>query len=264
MHHSLKKYCVRMQLADPLPTSPPQTYHLSSSYSDILSFLGLSLSDYNLGFATQDALFAWLARSPCAHVLVTRYHSPDYSPTHKDGVDERPLRRAFVRYFQTCTLPPIASDDGTASVLAWGDRDAKLQVALAHFGKTEEHAALLLAGRAQLRARAILNGTNVQQWTGVLGMPVRYIMDETKERLDAQTNGPSVEGVAGWQRALLEMSDEEVRALVVKVKEELDAAGRLEFDWRAAKAAKEERKRLKALAESQEPAAAEPAGTNGM
>lgn len=36
------------------------------------------------------------------------------------------------------------------------------------------------------------------------------------------------------------------RVLTVAVKEELDAAGKLEFDWRAAKAAKLERKKQQA------------------
>ena len=76
-------------------------------------------------------------------------------------------------------------------------------------------------------------------------------MDEVKERLsDAATLTPGfvpLDGVGAWQQALVDMSDEDVRTLVVQTKEDMVKAGRLEFDWQAAKAAKLERKRLKEL-----------------
>ena len=104
----------------------------------------------------------------------------------------------------------------------------------------------------QNRAKEILNGTNVQLWTGLQGMPVRFVMDEVKERLSSMPavgSAPAMamDEVQVWQRVWLEMSDDEVRALVVNVKEELQEKGELEFDWRAAKAAKLERKRQKEL-----------------
>ena len=174
-----------LQLAEPLATSPPQTYYLSSSYADILAYLGLSFERWSAGFTTQDALFAWLTSCPCANVLAARYRAPDYVSSSEDDVGSRPLRRAFIRYLQTCVLPAPPAGDG-AALLASADpeqRAAKLDAALRHFGKAEEHAALLATARAQLRSREILNGTNVQAWTGVMGMPVRLLMDEVKERL---------------------------------------------------------------------------------
>ncbi|OBZ71311.1 hypothetical protein A0H81_08338 [Grifola frondosa] len=49
-----------------------------------------------------------------------------------------------------------------------------------------------------------------------------------------------------WELALFDMSLEQVQALVKQVKDEMQEQGKLEFDWRAAKALKEEQKRLKA------------------
>lgn len=197
------------------------------------------------GFTSEEDVFKWAATSPFILPLVARYRAADYTPSIKDT---RPLRQHFVKYLQTHDVDVVPAESSAVFAVPGNETlDEKVQAALRYFGKQEEHAKLLHKGRAQRRARAILNGTNVQEWTGVRGMPIRFILDEVKERLSA-TNAAGApaavaDAVPGWQNALLETADEEVRKLVVKAKEELDEAGKLAFDWRTAKAASLERKR---------------------
>ncbi|KAI0720474.1 hypothetical protein C8T65DRAFT_633122 [Cerioporus squamosus] len=243
-----------LKLAEPIQTAPPQTYYLSTSMRDIVAFFDLSMHRWEQGFATQEDIFEWIATSPFVLPLVARYRSSEYKASCKERVDSRPMRLDFIRYLQNPTFKPPAT--AASAVFASSEnRQEKLDAALKFFGKDKEHAELLFAGHAQRRAREILRGRTVQEWTGVEGMPVRFIMEEVKDRLSATTLSPSeaavnhAKEVPVWQRALLRMSDEEVRALVVEVKEDLAKAGRLAFDWRAAKAAKQEKKRQKELAE---------------
>ena len=245
--HSPQTHPCTIQLIKPLPTSPPQTYRLSDSYHDILAFFGIPFDHYATGFTTQEELFAWVTLSPAAYVLAARYRSPDYVPPFQ-GSDARPMRRAFFTYLQTCDLPPLVQSP-TAELLASTDktqRDAKVAAALEYFGKAEDHARILLVARIQRRAKEILNGKNVEAWTSAKGMPIKLIMDKVKERLSL-TARQLVEEVPRWQCALLDMSDDEVRIYVVEVKEEMQAAGKLQFDWRGAQAAKQERKKMQQL-----------------
>lgn len=231
---------IPFQLAEPIG-SPSQTYYLSSSMSDILAFLGLSMERWRRGFATQDEVVQWVATSPFAASFAARLKSGESKLLPKEKGEGRPMRQKFISFLKQHEFDTTTDSVFTSS----GDREKKMHEALRYFGKDKEYAAILDIERAGKRAKVILNGTNVQNWTGANGMPVRYILDEVKVRLAARSSGtePVVsEEVPTWQRALLDMSDEEVRELTVTVKEELDAAGKLAFDWRAAKAAKMKKK----------------------
>ncbi|KAI9058271.1 hypothetical protein FKP32DRAFT_1688728 [Trametes sanguinea] len=246
-----------LKLAEPVG-SPPRTFYLSDNVSDILSFLGLSMERWQRGFATQDELLHWVASSPFAIAFAEYMKSKGGVPADKPRTEGRPLRQKFIAFLQEHTFPP--GSEGHSVFARLGHKEEKLVATLKYFGKENEYAALINVARAATRAKAVLNGRNVQEWTGVMGMPVRFIMDEMKERLArrpaAAASGEGLEMVGDvppWQRALLDMSDEEVRRLMVEVKEELDAAGKLEFDWRAAKAAKLEQKKQKELTASSMP-----------
>ncbi|OSD07300.1 hypothetical protein PYCCODRAFT_1449351 [Trametes coccinea BRFM310] len=245
-----------LKLAEPVG-SPPRTFYLSDDVSEILSFLGLSMERWERGFATQDELLQWVASSPFAIAFAEYLKSKGGMPAERPRDEARPLRQKFIAFLQAHTF---SLDSGEPSVFVQlGHKDEKLAAALKYFRKEKEYAALVDVARAATRAKAVLNGKNVQEWTGVMGMPVRFILDEMKERLAshpaARTSGEGLEvlgDVPLWQRALLEMPDEEVRMLMVQVKEELEAAGKLEFDWRAAKAAKLEQRRQKERAADSE------------
>ncbi|PIL22566.1 hypothetical protein GSI_15255 [Ganoderma sinense ZZ0214-1] len=240
-----------MKLADPIPTYPAQTFYVSSSMDDILSLFELSMERWKQGFATEDDIFAWLATSPFAHILVARYRSPEYEIAAKERIPERPMRGHFVEYLRKHGV----SAPATSLFAQEGRTDEKIAAALKFFAKDEEHATLVYKSRAQKHSKELLNGTNVMAWTGLAGMSVRAIMDEVKERLARLPAGAGVdaphavgEAVSTWQKALLGMSEEDIRALVMSVKEEMAKGGRLDFDWRAAKAARLEKKRQKETA----------------
>ncbi len=209
------------------------------------------------GFETQDEVVHWVASSPFARALAARLQSGDSKLSLKERGEGRPMRQKFIDYLQAEGSPDTESDSSSEpnlSIFATPvDRTDKIDAALRYFGKHDEYTAILDAARGSTRAKAMLNGNNVREWTGITGTPTRFILDEVKERLTARAGSATVsdamaEAVPAWQRALLEMSNDEVRALTVSVKEDLDAAGKLEFDWRAAKAAKLERKKQQASA----------------
>ncbi|KAI0768978.1 hypothetical protein BD413DRAFT_614023 [Trametes elegans] len=234
--------------------SPPQTFFLTDSMHAVLAFLGLSMERWESGFVTQDELFHWVASSPFAAPLAERLKASDM-PTARERVEARPVRQRFVEFMRTHAFPESSEDEQPpASVFATiGRRDEKIAAALQHFGREREHAGLLYRGRAAAYAKAVLNGTNIQEWTGVTGVPVRVVLDEVKARLAAAYDA-AADNMAGaaadvpaWQRVLLGMEEDEVRVLVVAAKEELDAAGKLTHDWRAAKAARMDRKKQREL-----------------
>ncbi|KAI0754928.1 hypothetical protein C8Q80DRAFT_1053438, partial [Daedaleopsis nitida] len=181
-----------LKLAEPVQSSTSQTFYLSSSMSDILTFFGLSMSRWERGFATQEEIFEWVATSPFVRPLVARYRSAGYRlPTKdRDRVEARAMRQNFVAFLQAMdhdadaavAAPESGPQSEVQSLFAAPEnhRQENIDAALRHFSKYEEHASLLYLGRASARAREVLNGTNVQNWTGVQGMPVRFVMDEVK------------------------------------------------------------------------------------
>ncbi|KAH9891611.1 hypothetical protein C8Q73DRAFT_746703 [Cubamyces lactineus] len=245
-----------LKLIEPVG-SPPQTFFLCTSMSDVLGFMGLSMEKWRRGFSREEEIFNWVTSSPFAIALSERLKAKganDAQPSAKDRGEGRAMRQNFIAFLESYEFPEEVEREAESSVFAaWGNREEKPEAALKHFGKDEEYAAILYAARAAVRAKAVLNGKNVQEWTGIMGMPVRFILDEMKERLAKTRLGsepgggavasPLVREVPAWQHRLLEMSDEDVRELMVQVKKDLDAAGRLKYDWRAAKAAKLGRKK---------------------
>lgn len=205
------------------------------------------------GFETQDEVVRWVASSPFAHALAARLQSGESKLSLKERGEGRPMRQKFIDYLQAEDIPDDESEPNLSVFAMSSDRADKIDAALRYFEKHDEYAAILDAARGSTRAKAMLNGNNVREWTGVTGTPTRFILDEVKERLTARAGNATVsaamaEAIPARQRALLGMSDDEVRALTLNVKEDLEAAGKLEFDWRAAKAAKLERKKQQAVA----------------
>ena len=100
--------------------------------------------------------------------------------------------------------------------------------------------------------RDVFSGNLVIEWTGVTGMPVRFIMDEVKRRLGGEDKLRTVDDIAldsldssdippmyltvrVWEFAMSEMSIDKVKIMVIRAKEDLDAEGKLQYNWKAAK-----------------------------
>ncbi|OCH91859.1 hypothetical protein OBBRIDRAFT_825069 [Obba rivulosa] len=231
-----------LKLADPLPTSPPMTFYLSISLSHILDFYGLNIDRWRQGFNTQRELFNWVISSRLFDAHRIMQYS-DAQTSKAKLLKDRMIYQNFIIYIKE------QLEAGAAAGLNIGVEDA-----LRFFGKEVEYNAVLENDRARRRAKELLNGVMLQELTGLKGMPVKLLSDGIKQRLEEAwscenvTTYESQEAVQGysapllWEIAVAEKSEEEVRAMVLRVKEEMQAAGQLDFDWKAAKARKEQRK----------------------
>ena len=142
---------------------------------------------------------------------------------------------------------------------------------LRFFGKEAEHAALIHASRVKQNARDVFAGTVVEEWTGMKGLPVKWVLDEARQRLNerytrehpseedikttalARQPGHEVEAalltIAPWEYALFAMNVERVQRFVVDVKEEMEASGTFEANWQKEHARKAEKEKRKIKAE---------------
>lgn len=128
-----------------------------------------------------------------------------------------------------------------------------LDMALSHFGRRALYDSLLHSAEVKKHVKSTFTGKQVEAWTGLKGMPVRFVMDEVKRKLggtelvpvDIEVNN-SIERLhvtlAVWEDTLFGMASDAIQQLVVETKEELNQAGTLEFDWQEAKRLSAERK----------------------
>ncbi|EKM51481.1 uncharacterized protein PHACADRAFT_149901 [Phanerochaete carnosa HHB-10118-sp] len=235
-----------LKLADPLPTSPPVSLHLSSSMSHILDFFTLPMDRWQQGFSSEMNIFVWLSSSRlfntatllrCEAVNTSRVKARDARPMYQRFLE-------FVRRRETSRELPSSTSLASEAIDFFGQRN--LFDVLLHIAIVKKH------------IRDVFTGTLIQDWTGIRGMPVRFIKDETKERLGGEDKLSIVVGIPldslqsddippehltlrAWEYAMARMSADGVKTMVMEVKEELDAAGRLQYDWKAAKQKKVER-----------------------
>jgi len=236
-----------LRLANPVPTSPPITFHLSSSFPQILSFFGLTMSRWMEGFATQEEIFDWISSSP--------YYNPGVmARSEADNQGGRRAREARGMYQNFL----VYAREHTRAGASVSDRDTAVQTALQFFGKWDVLNQLLQVAAVKSHISASFTGKLVTEWTSVHGPPVRWIMDEVKKKLGGEepdqssqvheqdASGNAIDPVhlslAAWQESMGVMDVDAIRRMVEQVKEEMAKDGRLAFDWRAAKKREAERK----------------------
>ncbi|KAJ3484250.1 hypothetical protein NLI96_g5754 [Meripilus lineatus] len=249
-----------LKLAKPLPTHPPISFFLSSSFEEIMAFFGLSLETWEQGFKSQREIFDWVSTSP--------YFDAGRMVRSDANNGSRPKARVMRHMYQKFLVhaKDIASKQ-PYDLTQQTTNDVVEQAAIDFFGKRDLYEQLLRVSRAKEKIKAVFSGKLVGQWTGVQGLPVRWLMDEIQNRLGddgaASVDGPSTVTdslanhslhlasphlvpqdssispahlvLAPWERALENMSPDDVWALVVQVKKEMHSKGLLEYDWRAAK-----------------------------
>ena len=232
------------QLHDALETNPRMLFRLSSDYAQIFSFFGLSTDRLTQGFKTQLELFEWVATS--AIFFPGLLPSPVSDPSHHQGKkkkkDVRPMYQNFLTFCaqQPRSSPPIDI----------------VQHALVFFVRKELHDLLLHFAAVHQHAKALFTGKQVTEWTGLMGTPIRFVMDEVRSKLggvgplpveievDSDIDPVHVT-VAVWEERMFSMTLKEVHDLVIETKEEMDSEGKLVFDWKEAKRQRAERKALK-------------------
>ncbi|CAL1713280.1 unnamed protein product [Somion occarium] len=251
-----------LKLANPVPINPPNMpFYLSSSIPHILEFFEISLRRWEQGFSTTAEAFDWVSSS--SYFIPTRLARPDVlQGSQKRAKASRTMFQDFLDYTATRAL--------SMQRQAIESRDVAIERALRHFDKWDLYQTILHTCEAKQRIKQIFTGKLVMEWTGVQGTPVRWIMEEVQRKLEAQplplaqeidastplchsVKGselvdPSFLTLAPWQILMKDLTVEQVKDLVVEVKEGLQRDGKLQFDWQEAKKRKAERK---ALLESQ-------------
>jgi len=193
-----------------LPDPPNPPFDLSESFDDIMRFFGLSLSTYNAGFKTKQAVFEWVATS--------RLFDPKHFRSEGTGFrkvkPERIMYAEFVKWVekQRNTL------ESQSHKLVLGEIEAAAQLeALVFFKKKEAFDALALERSNRIRLKQIFSGSTVHNWADMRGYwkGVKLIMDEVRIRLGGE------EGVLIF---LDKNGEQDLKDMVLQVKDELGIA----------------------------------------
>ncbi|KAL4251858.1 hypothetical protein ABKN59_002645 [Abortiporus biennis] len=221
-----------LRFSDPLPTYPQITFHLSKDFPDILSFLDTA------------------------------------NNARRKARDARPMYQNFLKYVRSIAGTSNNGDTQVhdpSSVKEKGKHRERKQAimsnVLTRYGKRALYDALLRVASIKQHVKDVYTGRLVTEWTGVQGTPVRWIMNEVERRLGERTtlesdnilkslkllssesmveeDSDSIKPVhlqlESWEVALDDMDRDEVKSLVVEVKEEMEKEGKLYYDWKAAK-----------------------------
>lgn len=218
---------------------------------------------------TENDIFDWVATSPSfdSHRIVPSDRS---HPRGKKGRDLRSMYQSFLEYARDRATVASGAPSSGLEPPAVGRPSSTQDDALRFFGKEAEHAALLRASRIKQHAREIFTGKAVEECSGMRGLPVKWLMDAVRERLvelyerqpgfvpiiaidlrpadeasepGEQEADPFV--LSLWELAMAEMSVADIRSLVVKVKEEMEAAGIFELKWQRETVRKAEKQKLR-------------------
>ncbi|CCM01876.1 uncharacterized protein FIBRA_03947 [Fibroporia radiculosa] len=248
-----------LKLLAPLPTSPPVTFYLSFSLSQILEFFGLSQDRWTEGFATEQEIFEWIASS----VLFRPHTVAPADNGHTAGRNGRKVRfmyQNFLAYARDLAhARPAAAQPSVVVSLSEGVARSPIRAgitaddALRFFRKEAEHAALIRSSDIKQHAREVFSGKLLEGWTGMRGLPVKWLMDTARERLEqahAQTRpedyrkdvsqtvifGHDLLGkepfvVSSWELALWSMSMSEVRSFILQIQDDMTRAGTCERNW---------------------------------
>lgn len=247
-----------MQFISPLPTNPPISFQLSTSLPHILEFFNLSRSRLDDGFVTQRELFEWVAISR----LFNAQRVAPAEQSHNRGKKRRSPRTMYQNFLDYAR--ERADDPAYVPSVETITQDDVLRF----FGKEAEHAALIRASSVKQNARDVFSGKTVEGWIGMKGLPVKWVLDVARERLNeqharehsagegeqltalARQPGHEAEAallsIAPWEFVLFDMTVEERQQFVVNVKAEMEASGAFEKKWQEEEARKAEKRKMKA------------------
>ncbi|KAH9936276.1 uncharacterized protein B0H18DRAFT_950623 [Fomitopsis serialis] len=202
------------------------------------------------GFTTQREVFEWVATS---RLFDARSVAPS-EQTHARGKKRREPRSMYQSFLEYAR--ERADDPAYAPPRETITQDDVLRF----FGKDAEHAALLRASRIKQNAKEVFSGRVIEGWIGMRGLPVKWVMDVARERLNETHDGgqlvaldrePGHEAEAAllsithWEVALFEMSLEEVQKFVMDIKAEMEESGTFELNWQREDARKAEKRNVK-------------------
>lgn len=190
-------------------TSIPNTPYgrLSTSQPEILEFFGLDHDAHAQGFATTQRIFDWVAASRFfnPHLLLPALKTIKY-----EDKSEKKLYHEFVNNLES--LVASAEPEKPLDVRAIQDE------ALSSFGKRKEFDDAVRDRYLREEAKKAFNGNLVKEWTGLsFWKDLQVVTDEMRVRVLDGT-GPTK---ADWREKMIELSEEERKALALKLTKEL-------------------------------------------
>lgn len=244
-----------LRLAKPVPTNPESLFPLSSSFPPILEFFGLSMDRWSKGFLSQRDAFDWAATSPYFRASWMAY--TDASQTRQRKAREaRGMYQNFLEY-ATQLAQSQASSGRKPSPLP--QTEEVIDAAVHFFGKWELYQSIIDVARINEHLKLVFNGTLVGEWTGLEGLFLKFLMDEVRERLGGEAgvvsppvgempvmNAIAVSALKPWESTAKDMTVDEVRVLVLMVKEQMEAEGIFERKLEAHRAGRRAKEALKA------------------
>lgn len=190
----------------PLEEDQPPSYLLSSDFTTIAPFFGLSFDRWRQGFATREAVYDWVLSSRFTNVL--RLQDPARGANQRR---DRTMYHAFFDYARTRAAsplpqPPSAADDGAAT--SKEARTCALADALVHFGCADEFAAITARRWRERARREVFTSAMVRAWTGLASNDWRAI----KRLMDL------VRAELGGEDAMLDLQQDEIKDTVVRLR----------------------------------------------
>lgn len=127
-----------------------------------------------------------------------------------------------------------------------------LRSTLKYFDKLALHTALLHVAQIKKCVKTNFTSKQVESWTKLKGAPIAVVMGEVKRKLGGSAVLATVCGVSRdaaldndidpihltlttWENAIGSMKAKEIRELVLRVKEESAAEGKLDVSWKELK-----------------------------
>ncbi|KAJ3041428.1 hypothetical protein HDV00_009408 [Rhizophlyctis rosea] len=194
--------------------------HVSTSPTEILTFLGFDAKRFNEGFATQEEIFNFMTSS-------TNFHPSFFSPTaphmqnhaNRTRTRLRPMWNAFLSHCLTTSPPPGSTCPpaltSPSAIVRRNARAAFRADAIRHFNKQAEWDALFEKERLRVVFKKKFGGGVVGALTGKEGRELGEVMKRVREELF----GEGTDRVEMWRR-VEGMNEEDVKAVIFKCNEE--------------------------------------------
>ena len=171
-----------------------------------MKFFGLSLSIYNAGFKSNQAIFEWVASS--------RLFYANYFQSKGTGFRKvKPERTMFAEFEKWVEAQRNTPESQPHKPLGDIQANARLE-ALVFFKKKEAFDALVLERSERIRFKQLFSSSTVRDWAGMGGnwKGVKLIMNEVRARLGGE------EGVLIF---LDKNGEQDLKNMVLQVKDEL-------------------------------------------
>jgi len=203
-HRRLTCWISQLFRYDTYIPDPPYT-HLTTSHLEIFEFFGLPHDVHERGFTTAQEVFDW--------VTTSRFFNPHRLLPATKSVKfkgERKMLNEFFDYLESL----IASAESKTRF----DVHAIQDEALALFGKREEFDDAVRQKYLFREAKRVLSGNLVKEWTGLsYWADVKTVTDAMRVRVLVGIDGRD----GNWREEIIKLSDEERKALALRLKEEL-------------------------------------------